>query len=175
MNLHEYQAKQLLNNFGLPVPKGEVAYTAEDAVKVASRLSTKSWVVKAQIHAGGRGKAGGVKVVLSHEELAKVSQSLLGKNLVTYQTDAKGQPVNCLLIEETCDIASELYLGAVLDRVTQRVVIMASVEGGVEIETVAEKTPEKILKVVVDPLVGVMPFQARQVAFKLNLNENQIK
>ena len=175
MNLHEYQAKQLFADFGLNVPKGEVAYSAEDAVLVASRLTTKSWVVKAQIHAGGRGKAGGVKLVSTQSEIAKVSQSLLGKNLVTYQTDAKGQPVNCLLIEETCDIARELYLGAVVDRVTQRVVIMASVEGGVEIETVAAKTPEKILKIVVDPLVGVMPFQARAVGFQLDLNEKQIR
>lgn len=175
MNLHEYQAKQLFAKYGLNIPKGEVAYTAEDAVIVASRLTTKSWVVKAQIHAGGRGKAGGVKLVSTEDELKKVAQSLLGKNLVTYQTDAKGQPVHCLLVEETCDIARELYLGAVVDRTTQRVVIMASVEGGVEIETIAEKNPEKILKAVVDPLVGVMPFQARAIGFQLGLNEKQVR
>lgn len=175
MNLHEYQAKQLFAHFGLPVPKGEVAYNAEDAIKVTSQLTTPKWVVKAQVHAGGRGKAGGVKIVSTHEDLTSVIQSLLGKNLVTYQTDAKGQPVHCVLVEETCDIGRELYLGAVIDRATQRVVIMASTEGGVEIETVAEKTPEKILKVVVDPMVGVMPFQCREVGYKLGLNEQQIR
>jgi succinyl-CoA synthetase beta subunit len=175
MNLHEYQAKQLFAHFGLPVPRGEVAYNPEDAIKVASQLTTPKWVVKAQVHAGGRGKAGGVKIVSTHAELTSVIQSLLGKNLVTYQTDAKGQPVNCVLVEETCDISRELYLGAVVDRATQRVVIMASTEGGVEIETVAANTPEKILKVIVDPLVGVMPFQCREVGYQLGLNEQQIR
>lgn len=175
MNLHEYQAKQLFAHFGLPIPRGEVAYNPEDAIKVVSQLTTPKWVVKAQVHAGGRGKAGGVKIVSTHAELISVVQSLLGKNLVTYQTDAKGQPVNCVLVEETCDISRELYLGAVVDRATQRVVIMASTEGGVEIETVAANTPEKILKVVVDPLVGVMPFQCREVGYQLGLNEQQIR
>lgn len=175
MNLHEYQAKQLFASYNLPVPKGQVAYTVEDAVQVASMLSTSRWVVKAQVHAGGRGKAGGVKLVSTKEELAAVAKSLLGTRLVTYQTDAKGQPVNAVLVEETCDIARELYLGAVVDRATQRVVIMASTEGGVEIETVAHETPEKIFKVIVDPLVGVMPFQCRDVAFKLGLQGDQIK
>ncbi|MCX7115185.1 MAG: ADP-forming succinate--CoA ligase subunit beta [Gammaproteobacteria bacterium] len=174
MNLHEYQAKQLFKRFGMPVPKGEVAYNVEDAVQVSTQLTTKSWVVKAQVHAGGRGKAGGVKIVGDHDALAQAVQSMLGKRLVTYQTDAKGQPVNCVLIEETCEIDRELYLGAVLDRATQRVVIMASTEGGVEIETVAAETPEKILKVVVDPLVGVMPFQGREVAFQLGLKDAQV-
>lgn len=175
MNLHEYQAKQLFASYNLPTPRGEVAYTVEDALQVASQLSTPRWVVKAQVHAGGRGKAGGVKLVSTKDELAAVAKSLLGTHLVTYQTDAKGQPVNSVLVEETCDIDRELYLGAVVDRATRRVVIMASTEGGVEIEKVAEETPEKIFQVVVDPLVGVMPFQCRETAFKLGLKDDQIK
>ncbi|HAT2014073.1 TPA: ADP-forming succinate--CoA ligase subunit beta [Legionella pneumophila] len=175
MNLHEYQAKQLFASYGLPVPRGEVAYNVEDALLVASQLSTSRWVVKAQVHAGGRGKAGGVKLVSSKDELAAVAKSMLGTRLVTYQTDARGQPVNAILVEETCEIDKELYLGAVVDRATRRVVIMASTEGGVEIEKVAHETPEKIFKVVVDPLVGVMPFQCRETAFKLGLKDAQIK
>lgn len=175
MNLHEYQAKQLFASYNLPVPRGEVAYNVEDAVQVASQLSTPRWVVKAQVHAGGRGKAGGVKLVSTKDELAAVAKSLLGTHLVTYQTDAKGQPVNAVLVEETCDIDRELYLGAVVDRATRRVVIMASTEGGVEIEKVAEETPEKIFKIIVDPLVGVMPFQCRDTGFKLGLQDDQIK
>lgn len=175
MNLHEYQAKQLFTSYGLPTPLGDVAYSVEDALQVASKLTTSRWVVKAQVHAGGRGKAGGVKLVSTKEELADVTRSLLGKQLVTYQTDAKGQPVNSVLVEETCDIDRELYLGAVVDRATRRVVIMASTEGGVEIEKVAEETPEKLFNIIVDPLVGVMPFQCRDTAFKLGLKEDQIK
>ncbi len=175
MNLHEYQAKQLFASYGLPVPRGEVAYNVEDALLVASQLSTSRWVVKAQVHAGGRGKAGGVKLVSIKDELAAVAKSMLGTRLVTYQTDARGQPVNAILVEETCEIDKELYLGAVVDRSTRRVVIMASTEGGVEIEKVAHETPEKIFKVVVDPLVGVMPFQCRETAFKLGLKDDQIK
>lgn len=175
MNLHEYQAKQLFASYDLPVPKGEVAYNVEDALRIASELTTDKWVVKAQVHAGGRGKAGGVKIVSTQEELSKITQSLLGTRLVTYQTDAHGQPVNAVLVEETCEIARELYLGAVVDRATQRVVIMASTEGGVEIEKVAEETPEKIFKIIVDPLVGVMPFQCRETGFKLGLKDEQIK
>lgn len=175
MNLHEYQAKQLFAGYHLPVPRGAVAYNVDDALQVAATLDGSRWVVKAQVHAGGRGKAGGVKLVSTKEELASFTKSLLGTHLVTYQTDAKGQPVNAVLIEETCDIARELYLGAVVDRSTRRVVIMASTEGGVEIEKVAEETPDKIFKVIVDPLVGVMPFQAREVAFKLGLQEEQMK
>lgn len=174
MNLHEYQAKQLFARYGLPVPKGQVAYNVEDALQVTTQLSTPRWVVKAQVHAGGRGKAGGVKLVSTKEELSTFTQSLLGTHLVTYQTDAKGQPVNAVLVEETCDIARELYLGAVIDRATRRVVIMTSTEGGVEIEQVAEQTPEKILKVTVDPLLGVMPYQCREVAFKLGLTLEQM-
>ena len=175
MNLHEYQAKQLFASYNLPVPRGEVAYSTDDAVQGATQLGTSKWVVKAQVHAGGRGKAGGVKVVSTKEELVNFAHSLLGTRLVTYQTDAKGQPVNALLIEEPCDIDRELYLGAVVDRASRRVVIMASTEGGVEIEKVAAETPEKIFQVIVDPLVGVMPYQCRETGFKLGLNDEQIK
>ena len=175
MNLHEYQAKQLLAEYGLPVSKGEVAYTVDDALSIAERLGTKKWVVKAQVHAGGRGKAGGVKIVSTKEELSTAVKGMLGTMLVTYQTTAEGQPVKQVLIEEPCDIAQELYLGAVIDRSQQRVVFMASTEGGVEIEKVAEKTPEKILQVAIDPMVGVLPFQARDLAYALHLNAEQIK
>ncbi|KTD23028.1 ADP-forming succinate--CoA ligase subunit beta [Legionella londiniensis] len=175
MNLHEYQAKQLFSSYGLPVPRGEVAYSVEDVLKAITQLSTSRWVVKAQVHAGGRGKAGGVKVVSSKEELESYTKSLLGSRLVTYQTDEDGQPVHSVLVEETCDIDRELYLGAVIDRASQRVVIMASTEGGVEIEKVAEETPQKIFKITIDPLVGVMPYQCREIGFKLGLKEDQIK
>ncbi len=175
MNLHEYQAKKLLAEYGLPVSKGQVASNVEEAINIATQMGTAKWVVKAQVHAGGRGKAGGVKLVSTKEEVADVARSLLGKHLVTYQTTAEGQPVNQVLIEEPCDIDKELYLGAVIDRSKQRIVFMASTEGGVEIEKVAEKTPEKILTITVDPLVGVMPYQARQLAFALGLKGDQLK
>lgn len=175
MNLHEYQAKALFRKFGLPTPQGDVAYNASDALAVAKSLGDAPWVAKAQVHAGGRGKAGGVKIVKNSAELEEFCRNLLGKNLVTYQTDAHGQPVNSILIEQTCDIGRELYLGAVVDRTSGKVVFMASTEGGVEIEKVAEETPEKILKVVVDPMLGVMPFQAREVGFKLGLTLPQIQ
>jgi succinyl-CoA synthetase beta subunit len=175
MNLHEYQAKQLLAKYGLPVPKGEVARNAEDAVKIAEKLGTKRWVVKAQVHAGGRGKAGGVKIVSTQDEVSKAVQNLLGTRLVTYQTTAEGQPVNEILVEEPSDIEKELYLGAVIDRSKQRIVFMASTEGGVEIEKVAHETPEKILTITVDPLVGVQPYQGRELSFGLGLKGDQIK
>lgn len=174
MNLHEYQAKILFNKFGLPAPQGAVAFNTAEALQVAQQLGSGPWVAKAQVHAGGRGKAGGVKVVKTHEELTEFCQNLLGTNLVTYQTDAHGQPVSAILVEETCAIARELYLGAVIDRTCGKMVIMASTEGGVEIEKIAEETPEKILKVEVDPMLGVMPYQAREVGFKLGLNVEQI-
>src|SRR3990167_5164468 len=175
MNLHEYQAKKLLAAYGLPVSKGEVASNVEEAVSAATQLGTTKWVVKAQVHAGGRGKAGGVKLVSTKDELANVARSLLGRHLVTYQTTAEGQPVNQVLIEEPCDIARELYLGAVIDRAKQRIVFMASTEGGVEIEKVAEESPEKILTITVDPIVGVQPYQGREFAFALGLEGEQIK
>ncbi len=175
MNLHEYQAKQLFRDYGMPTSRGEAVHSAEEALAAAGRLGTNVWVVKAQVHAGGRGKAGGVKIVKTKTDLEEAVKGMIGRNLVTYQTDAKGQPVHRVLIEEPCDIAKELYLGAVLDRATQRVVIMASTEGGVEIEKVAHDTPEKILKITVDPLVGVMPYQCRDLGFGLGLNVDQVK
>jgi succinyl-CoA synthetase beta subunit len=175
MNLHEYQAKAVFSQYGLPVPNSKVATTAEEAASAAASLATPKVVVKAQVHAGGRGKAGGVKLVDSPAAAAEVAASLLGKNLVTYQTDKHGQPVNTILVEETCNIARELYLGAVVDRSSRRVVIMASTEGGMEIEKVAHETPEKILKATINPLVGVMPYQARELGFGLGLNADQIK
>ncbi len=175
MNLHEYQAKQLFRDYGLPVSDGEVAFNAEEALSIATKLGTSQWVVKAQVHAGGRGKAGGVKIVSTKEALVDSVKGMLGKRLVTYQTDANGQPVDKVLIEQPCDIDRELYLGAVVDRASRRVVIMCSTEGGVEIETVAHNTPEKILKVAIDPLLGVLPFQARDLGFALGLTADQIK
>ena len=175
MNLHEYQGKQLFSEYGLPVPLGKPASTVEEALRVAEALGGSAWMVKAQVHAGGRGKAGGVKYVNSKDALATEAQRLLGQRLVTFQTDAHGQPVNQVLIAQPCDIQRELYLGAVLDRSTRRVVIMASTEGGVKIEKVAEATPEKILKISMDPLSGIMPYQAREIGFKLQLNAPQLK
>jgi len=174
MNLHEFQAKQLFASYGLPVPRGQVAYDVDGALNAAKQLTTPRWVVKAQVHAGGRGKAGGVKLVSTKEDLSAFVQSLIGTRLVTYQTDAQGQLVNSVLVEETSDIARELYLGAVVDRASRRIVIMASTEGGVDIETVASETPEKIFKFEVEPLVGVMPYQCRELAFKLGLNMTQM-
>lgn len=174
MNLHEYQSKQLLAQYGLPVANGQVVANAEEAVNAITQIPGP-WVAKAQVHAGGRGKAGGVKLISNKEELVQFAHKLLGTRLVTYQTDERGQPVNQLLIEHATDIARELYLGAVIDRATRRVVFMASTEGGVEIEEVAHKHPEKILQVVVDPLVGVLPYQAREVGFKLGLTPEQLK
>lgn len=175
MNLHEYQSKQLFKKYGLPVANGHVVQNAHEAIKAAETLNGDQYVVKAQVHAGGRGKAGGVKLVKTKDEIAEVVRHLLGTRLVTFQTDEKGQPVNSVLIEEASDIERELYLSAVVDRSLRRIVIMASTEGGVDIEKVAHETPEKILKVVVDPLVGVMPYQARDLGFKLNLTDKQIK
>jgi len=175
MNLHEYQAKQLFAEYGLPVSKGFAVDNAEDAAAAADKIGGDKWVVKAQVHAGGRGKAGGVKLVTSKEEIKAFANQWLGKNLVTYQTDAKGQPVSKILVETCTDIAQELYLGAVVDRATRRIVFMASTEGGVEIEKVAEETPEKILKAIIDPLCGAQPYQARELGFQLGLNAAQIK
>ena len=175
MNLHEYQAKQLFAEYGLPVSKGYAVDTPEDAAAAADKLGGSKWVVKAQVHAGGRGKAGGVKLVTGKDEIKAFAQKWLGKNLVTYQTDVNGQPVTKILVETCTDIAQELYLGAVIDRSSRRIVFMASTEGGVEIEKVAEETPEKILKAIIDPLCGAQPFQAREIAFQLGLNDLQVK
>lgn len=171
MNLHEYQAKQLLARYGLPVPTGYVATNVAEAVDAFNKLGGGRCVVKAQVHAGGRGKAGGVKLVSTQEEVENIVNQLLGTRLVTYQTDAHGQPVNSVWIEEPSNIARELYLGAVVDRATRRVVFMASTEGGVDIEKVADETPEKILKMTMDPLLGMLPYQARELAFALNLQQ----
>ncbi len=171
MNLHEYQGKQLFAQYS----KGIAALTAEEAVAAADTIGGDRWVVKAQVHAGGRGKAGGVKLVSSKDEIKAFAEKWLGKNLVTYQTDEKGQPVSRILVESLTDIDKELYLGAVIDRSSRRVVFMASTEGGVEIETVAEETPEKILKATIDPLVGAQPYQGREMAFKLGLKGDQVK
>jgi|TARA_B110000879_G_C11146388_1_gene502647 succinyl-CoA synthetase beta subunit len=175
MNLHEYQAKALFRAYGIPVPNGKVAFSADEAIEATQSLNGDKVIVKAQVHAGGRGKAGGVKIVGSAAEAGEVARAMLGTHLVTFQTDANGQPINRVLVEETCDIANELYLGVVLDRSLRRVVIMASTEGGVEIETVAEETPEKILKVTLNPMTGVMPYQCRELAFGLGLKGDQIK
>ncbi len=175
MNLHEYQAKALFAEYGMPVPNNIVASTPAEAKAGAEKLTTDKVVVKAQVHAGGRGKAGGVKLVDTPDEAAEFAKSLLGTQLVTIQTDANGQPINTVLIEETSNIASELYLGLVIDRASQRVVIMASTEGGMDIETVAHETPEKILKQAINPLVGVMPYQCRELAFGLGMKGKQIK
>lgn len=175
MNLHEYQSKQLFAEYGLPVSEGYACDTPQEAAEAADKLGGDKWVVKCQVHAGGRGKAGGVKLVSTKEEIKEFAQKWLGKNLVTYQTDANGQPVSKILVEECTDIAQELYLGAVVDRGSRRVVFMASTEGGVEIEKVAEETPELIHKAAIDPLVGPQPYQGRQLAFKLGLKGDQIK
>jgi succinyl-CoA synthetase beta subunit len=175
MNLHEYQGKQLFKEYGLPVSEGYAADTPESAVEAANRIGGSEWVVKCQVHAGGRGKAGGVKLVKDTDAIKAFAENWLGKNLVTFQTDENGQPVSKILVETCTDIANELYLGAVVDRTTRRVVFMASTEGGVEIETVAEETPEKILKAEIDPIVGAQPYQAREMAFKLGLSGVQIK
>jgi succinyl-CoA synthetase beta subunit len=175
MNLHEYQGKQLFAQYGLPVSKGFACDTPEEVAEKAKEIGGDKWVVKAQVHAGGRGKAGGVKLVDSPEEAAEFAKKWLGQRLVTYQTDENGQPVSKILVEDCTDIADELYLGAVVDRATRRIVFMASTEGGVEIETVAEETPEKILKAIIDPMTGPMPYQGRELAFKLGLQGDQIK
>ena len=175
MNLHEYQGKQIFAEYGLPVSKGYAVDNPQEAAEAASKIGGDMWVVKAQVHAGGRGKAGGVKLVKTKEEIREFAEQWLGKNLVTYQTDENGQPVTKILVESCTDIAEELYLGAVVDRSSRRIVFMASTEGGVEIEKVAEETPEKILRATIDPLTGAQPYQGRELAFQLGLCGDQIK
>jgi len=175
MNLHEYQSKHLFKQYGMPVPNNRVVSSVGDVTAALDALDVERWVVKAQVHAGGRGKAGGVKLTHDRSEVTHFVGEMMGKNLVTFQTDEKGQPINHILIEETCDIEHEFYLGAVIDRATRRVVIMASTEGGVEIEQVAEKTPEKILRTTLDPMLGLMPYQCRKLAFGLGLEGKQVK
>jgi len=175
MNLHEYQAKQVFAQYGMPVPNNQVVKSSDSVSSALDKLDGNRWVVKAQVHAGGRGKAGGVKLSDSVDAVSKAVSEMLGTNLVTYQTNEQGQPVNQVLIEEISNIKRELYLGAVIDRASQRVVIMASTEGGMEIEKVAAETPEKILKVTINPLTGLQPYQARELAFGLELEGDLIK
>lgn len=175
MNLHEYQAKGLFSEYGIPVPDGQVASTIAEAKLAAQNIGGDRWVVKAQVHAGGRGKAGGVKLVDSLSALADYADSLLGTRLVTHQSGADGQPINQLLIEKVSGIARELYLSMVIDRSSKRVVFMASSEGGMDIEEVAANTPEKITTITINPVVGLQAYQCRQVAFSLELEGGQIK
>jgi succinyl-CoA synthetase beta subunit len=175
MNLHEYQGKKLFADYGLPVSKGFACENAKEAVDATHRLAGDKWIIKVQVHAGGRGKAGGVKLVSNNQEIEDFAQQWLGNRLVTYQTDKDGQPVYKILIEECTEIEQELYLGAVVDRSSRRIVFMASTEGGVEIEKVAHETPEKILRATIDPLTGPLSFQGRDMAFQLGLSGNQIK
>ncbi len=175
MNLHEYQAKQIFAQFGMPVPNNQVVESVADVSAALEKLSGERWIVKAQVHAGGRGKAGGVKLVDSADAVSHAVADMLGSKLVTYQTDASGQPINKVLIEEISNISRELYLGAVIDRASQRVVIMVSTEGGMEIEKVAAESPEKILKVTLDPMTGLQPYQSRELAFGLGLQGDLIK
>ncbi|MEH6495094.1 MAG: ADP-forming succinate--CoA ligase subunit beta [Pseudomonas marincola] len=174
MNIHEYQAKGLLKKYGVTVPSGGVAYTAEEAKTVAQELGGPVWVVKAQIHAGGRGLGGGVKVVKSIEEVVQAAKDLIGMQLVTHQTGPEGKEVKRVYVEDGCDIAQELYLGAIIDRAQDCVTFMASTEGGMEIEVVAEATPEKIHMVPIDPATGISPFHARKIAFGLGLEGKQV-
>jgi len=175
MNLHEYQAKALFAKYGVAVPVNTVVSNVDEASKAIDSLKTDRYVVKAQVHAGGRGKAGGVKITDSKDAAIAAVKEMLGTRLVTFQTDAAGQPVNQVLIETPSDIERELYLGAVIDRSLKRIVVMASTEGGMDIEKVAEETPEKILKTAIHPVVGLQPYQCRQLAFGLGLEGDQIK
>ena len=174
MNLHEYQAKQLFADYGLPVSKGVAVETAQAAAQACHDIGGERWVVKAQVHAGGRGKAGGVKLVTQAQAAQEFATQWLGKRLVTYQTDAKGQPVSRILVEACTDFIKELYLGAVIDRARRRVVFMASTEGGVDIEKVASETPEKIVQVSIDPTIGAQAFQGRFLAYQLGLQGQQV-
>jgi succinyl-CoA synthetase beta subunit len=175
MNIHEYQAKELLRKFGVAVPKGGVAYTADEAVQVAEELGGPVWVVKAQIHAGGRGKGGGVKLAKSTDEVKSLADEIIGMTLVTHQTGPVGKEVSRVYVEDGCDIARELYLGMLIDRATSRITIMASTEGGMDIEEVAAKTPDKILKLSIDPATGLQAYHARKVAYGLGLEGDQVK
>ena len=174
MNLHEYQAKQLFAEYGLPVSRGIAVDSGDEAVQAAKDIGGDRWVVKAQVHAGGRGKAGGVKLFSDFDEIKSFADGLIGTNLVTFQTDENGQPVSKIFVESCTDIDRELYLGAVIDRSTRRIVFMASTEGGVEIEKVAEETPELILQATIDPHVGGQAYQGRELAFKLGLSGSQV-
>ena len=175
MNIHEYQAKQLFSSYGINVLKGNIAFNVDDAVKIAEGIDSKKWVVKAQIHAGGRGKGGGVKIANSIKEVEEYSNNILGMNLITPQTGVEGKKVLKIYVEEGCQIKKEYYLGIVLDRAKGKFVMMASTEGGMEIEKVAEEMPEKIIKVILDPLMGLNGFQARQLSFALEIPKEAMK
>ena len=175
MNIHEYQAKQLFSSYGINVLKGDIAFKVDDAVKIAESIDSKKWVVKAQIHAGGRGKGGGVKIANSIKEVEEYSNNILGMNLITPQTGVEGKKVLKVYVEEGCQIKKEYYLGIVLDRAKGKFVMMASTEGGMEIEKVAEEMPEKIIKVILDPLMGLNGFQARQLSFALEIPKEAMK
>ena len=175
MNIHEYQAKELLRKFGVAVPKGGIAYIADEAATVAEELGGPVWVVKAQIHAGGRGKGGGVKLAKSIDEVKSLAGEMIGMNLVTHQTGPVGKEVSRVYVEDGCDIARELYLGMLIDRATSCITIMASTEGGMDIEEVAAKSPEKILKIAIDPATGLQAFHARRIAYGLGLEGDQVK
>jgi len=175
MNIHEYQAKQLFSSYGINVLKGDIAFNVDDAVKIAEGIDSKKWVVKAQIHAGGRGKGGGVKIANSIKEVEEYSNNILGMNLITPQTGVEGKKVLKIYVEEGCQIKKEYYLGIVLDRAKGKFVMMASTEGGMEIEKVAEEMPEKIIKVILDPLMGLNGFQARQLSFALEIPKEAMK
>lgn len=169
MNIHEYQAKEVLRRYGVVTLEGGIANSPDEAVEAANRVGGNIWVVKAQIHAGGRGKGGGVKIAKSKEEVRDISKKMIGMQLITHQTGPEGKEVNKVYIEAGCDIKKEYYCAVLVDRATQRVTMMASSEGGMDIEEVAEKTPEKIHSVVIDPAVGMAPFQARQLAFAIGM------
>ena len=175
MNLHEYQGKNLFSEYGLPVTQGIAAESAEEAIFAADAIGGDQWMVKVQVHAGGRGKAGGVKLATSKSDIKEFADKWLGQRMITYQTGPGGQPVSRILVEAVTEIAREYYLGAVVDRSTRRLVFMASIEGGVEIEKVARETPEKILKATIDPMTGAQPHQGRELAFKLGLDGSQVK
>ncbi|MBT3457842.1 MAG: malate--CoA ligase subunit beta [Thiotrichales bacterium] len=169
MNIHEYQAKKLLANYGVPIPRGGIAHSATEAIYQTNELGGNKWIVKAQLHSGARGKAGGVKLCNSHQEIAEFCDKFLGNKLVTLQTGPEGKMVSSIYVEEVSNISKELYFSIVLDRATQKVTLVASTEGGMDIEKVAEETPEKIAKIVIDPAVGMQAFQSRQLAFTLDL------
>jgi succinyl-CoA synthetase beta subunit len=175
MNLHEYQAKMLFSEYGIPVPRGNAAHTVEGALEIAAKLGGNRWVVKAQVHAGGRGKAGGVRLVTGTKELEEYVDSLLGTILVTKQSGAEGKPVNCVLVSALSDISSELYLGLLVDRSKRRIAVMASAAGGVDIEEVAATEPDKIFTFAIDPVMGLQQYQCRALGMSLGLNGNQGK
>ena len=174
MNFHEYQAKELFEEYGIPVPRGHVATNGDEAVAAAEKIGGGQWVIKAQIHAGGRGKAGGVKLVSSLDEVRSEAERMIGMSIETYQTGGLALPVNSVLVAEATDIKQELYLGALVDRSHKAVVFMGSAAGGVDIEQVADETPEQIITAAVDPAAGFMPYQARQIGFRMGLNAKQV-